>query len=256
MKKLLYFIIFFYGQIVFSQCDDKLMSGTFENIKYILNCPTYTFNKQSNDFKNIDDTLKKRNIKLVKDDYQIIDSLVRYTILKDASPYFKEKLVFSSFEKTYNDSIGNFKNISPKVDLNICKAKYSIYYYFEPIENVKYCIGYAFDKDLRWLNENRRSIIIAYENYDDLKISVEYPSYQQVSPFEKTTICELKKLGKKYLNKEIENLELIFLKDRFYWSMNEKEHFYRGKNSIKNVLINPFNLKEYRVVDVKIYVDF
>lgn len=256
MKSLLHFIIFFYGQITFSQCDDNLLNGTFENIKYILKCPTYSFNEQSNNFKNINDPFKKGNIKLVKDEYQIIDSLVRYTILKEATPYFKERLVFNSFEKTYNDSIQYFKNIGPKVDLNVCKAKYAIYYYFEPIENVKYCIGYAFDKDLKWLKEDRKSLTIAYEKYDDLKISIEYPNYQQVRPFEKTTICELKNLGQKYLNKEIENLELIFLKDKFYWSVNEKDNFHRGENSIKNVLINPSNLAEYQVIDAKVYVDF
>lgn len=256
MKTLLHIIIFLYGQITFSQCDDKLLNGTFENIKYILKCPTYSFNKLSNNFKYINDPFNKGNIKLVKDEYQRIDSLVRYTILKEASPYFKEKLVFSSFEKTFNDSIKNFKNIDPKVNSNACKAKYAIYYYFEPIENVKYCIGYAFDKDLKWLNEDRKSIIIAYENYDELKFSVEYPKYQQIDTFEKTTICELKKLGKKYLNKEIENLELVFLKESFYWSINEKENFHNGENFFNKVLINPSNLKEYQILKAKAYVEF
>ncbi|KAA5534057.1 hypothetical protein [Paenimyroides baculatum] len=254
MKNMLFLLIFFFSYTGFSQCNEKLLSGTFENIKYILKCPTYSYNQESKNFSYIKHPFEKGNIEMVKHDYIKIDSIVKNIILKEASAYFKEKLIFQSFEKVYKDSLDNFKNNALKRDLDKCKVKYSIYYYFEPIENVKYCIGYAFDESLNWIKEDKVSYLVPYD--DEYGKIIEYPIYENVKPFENISICSLKELGKHYLNNDVENLELIFLKESFYWKMNELKLQYRGENIVKSVLINPNDLQDYLIKDANTYVEF
>lgn len=253
MKKTLLIIILFINQLAISQCNEKLLNGTFENIKYVLKCPTYSYNQESKNFSYIKHPFEKGNIEMVKQDYIKIDSIVKNIILKDASNYFWSKLVFQSFDKVYKDSIGSFRNNALKTDLDKCKAKYSIHYYFEPIENVKYCIGYAFDEGLNWIKEDRVSYLVAYD--DEYGKIIEYPSYENVKPFENISICSLKELGKHYLNNDVENLELIFLKGSFYWKMNELKPQSIGENIVKSVLINPSDLKDYIIKDARVYIE-
>jgi len=254
MKRTLLILILFIKQIAFSQCKDQLLSGTFENIKYILNCPTYSYSKESQNFNHIKHPFEKGNVEMVKYDYIKIDSIVKNVILKEASAYFKEKLIFKSFEKVHKDSFDNFKNNALKRDLDKCKVKYSIYYYFEPIENVKYCIGYAFDESLNWIKEDKVSYLVAYD--DEYGKLSEYPNYENVKPFQNISICELKELGNNYLNSDIQNLELIFLKNSFYWKMDELKSESAGENIVKSILINPSNLEDYIIKDARKYIEF
>lgn len=254
MKKTLLVLIILINKFAFSQCEDQLLSGTFENIKYILKCPSYSYNHDSKNFKYLNHPFEKGNIVMVNDDYIKTDSIVKNVTLKDASTYFKEKLVLYSFEVVYNDSISNFKNIGPKKDLDNCKIKYAIFYYFQPIENVKYCIGYGYDENYKWIKEDRVSHLVAYD--DEYGKIMEYPKYENVQAFEAISVCRLKDLGTKYLGTKVKGLELVFLKNSFYWKMNELKPESRGENMIKSVLINPSNLEEYIIKDAKVHIEF
>ncbi len=215
----------------------KKILGTFENIRYTLNCPTYKYSfNYTNNSKELD-ILNHNNIELVNETFIYVDNFIKEYISKSSDLYLLENLNFYSIEIVELFDIESFKNRGSKVIPEKCKIKYSVYYYFEPIQNVKYCIGFAINENMEILNSNN------------------FPS-GSFEPFYQTTICEIKRKASNYLNSEVEDLGLIVSENKFYWSLNEKVNYKQGENKIKNIKIETSNLEKHIITDKVIYVDF
>ena len=227
----------FFCNFVNSQCTEKLILGTFENIKYSLGCPSYKYSYDyTNNSKKLD-VLNHNNIELVNETFIYIDKFIREYISKISNSYLLENLNFYSIDIVDFSSTNNFKYKVPRVVPEECKIKYSVYYYFEPIQNVKYCIGFAINEKMEILNNNN------------------FPN-GVFEPFYQTTICEIKSIASHYLGSEVEDLNLIVSENKFYWSLNEKVNYKQGENKIKNITIESSNLEKYLITEKIYYVDF
>lgn len=219
---------------LYSQCNETLLTGAFEDSS-IFRCPSYIYSYTPHNKNNVVlDILDHNDIELVKNEFQTVSAQIKKIVLKTTNRYFFENLNFYSFEVVCLDSISAFEDKIPFVDLEKCKAKYEINYYFEPIENVKYCVGFLLDESLN---------IIDKSNFPKGKIK----------PFEKKSICEIKDLGRKFLNAEIKELRLIVYKNKFYWSLLEMKNYTEGENFVRNILFESADLSNYVILNKKIY---
>lgn len=227
----------FFSISSFSQCDKNVLTGTFASIPFTLRCPGYQYSFSPHNTTEVLDILDHNDINLVKREFLAVETRIKDHVLKKTNAYFLEHLNFYTLEIVDLDRVDDFKNKVPTMDLTKCPAKYAVDYYFEPIENVKYCVGFALDEKMK---------IISTDNFPKGKIE----------PFQNTTVCALYDLGETYLNLPIADLELIVHKNKFYWSLLEKANYIGGENKRQRVLINTADLSDYLLLDVVHYVDF
>ena len=235
MKKFQLLLLLFYINI-YSQDSKIVLTGTFENVRHILSCPSFSYSFNNSEINDSLDILNDNNIELVMDEYLKVSSTVKDYVLSKTNTYFQDNLEFYSLEIVRPDRLDDFVNRVPKVDGSRCHIKYSIDYYFTPIKNLKYCVGFALDKNLN---------IITPDNFP----------YGEIPPFEETTLLELESLASSYLNKKVEDLELIVVANKFFWRLKESFNYEQGKNIIKEILIDTSNLKSYTIKESEIYVN-
>lgn len=237
MKYLLLFIGVIFSNISYSQCGARLLTGTFDNVRFILPCPAfqYSFTPHNNEVEL--NVLNHNNIDLVKEEFLNVESIVRQHILNKTTNYFLDHLKFYSLDIVSTDRIDDFKHRISSIDMKRCSAKYSIYYYFEPMKNVKYCVGFTLDNTMR---------IITTDNFP----------HGNIEHFQQTTICEIYDLGTKYLKVPTEDLKLIVYNNKFYWSLIEKINYRQGRNQVQKLLIEAANLNNYLTLNEEVYVDF
>ncbi len=237
MNYLLVVLCGFFSMSSFSQCDTKLLTGTFATIPFTLRCPSYQYSFSSQNTTEVLDILDHNDINLVKTEFLAVEARIKDHVLKKTDAYFLEHLNFYTFEIVDLDRVDDFQDKVPTVDLTQCLAKYAMHYYFEPIENVKYCIGFALDEQMN---------VISTDNFPKGKIN----------PFQNTTVCDLYELGETYLNLPTTDLALIVYNNAFYWSLLEKANYERGENKRQRILINTADLSDYLLLDAIFYVDF
>lgn len=237
LNYVLLLIIIFFSSSSFAQCDKKLLTGTFASIPFTLRCPGYQYSFSPHNTTEILDILGHNDINLVKREFSAVEACIKEHVLKNTNAYFLEHLNFYTLEIVDLDRADDFKHRVPTMDLTQCRAKYTIDYYFEPLENVKYCVGFALDEKMN---------IISTDNFPKGK----------VKPFQNTTVCALYDLGEAYLNLPTTDLELIVHKNEFYWSLLEKANYERGENKRQRILISAADLSDYLLLDVVRYVDF
>jgi hypothetical protein len=221
----------------FSQCDRKLLTGTFATIPFTLRCPAYQYSFSPHNTTEVLDILDHNDINLVKTEFLAVEARIKDHVLKNTNAYFLEHLNFYTLEIVDLDRVDDFKNKVPTMDLRQCLAKYAMHYYFEPLKNVKYCVGFALDEKMN---------IISTDNFPKGK----------VKPFQSTTVCALYDLGETYLNFPTTDLALIIYNNAFYWSLLEKSDYEPGENKRQRVLINAADLNDYLLLDAVFYVDF
>lgn len=236
MKKFLLLVLPFIHNISYSQDHKIILTGTFENVRHILSCPSFSYSFNNSEINDSLDILNDNSIELVMDEYIKVSSTVKDYVLSKTSTYFQDNLEFYSLEIVRPDRLDDFANRVPKVDSSRCHIKYSINYYFVPIIGLKYCVGFALDKNLN---------IITPDNF---------PS-GEIPPFEETTILQLETLASTYLNKKVEDLELAVIENKFFWRFKESINYEQGKNIVKEISIDASNLKSYSIKESEIYVD-
>ncbi|WP_158963227.1 hypothetical protein [Myroides fluvii] len=237
MQYSILFISIFFSISSFSQCDQKILTGSFDTTVFSLRCPAYQYSFSPHNTTEVLNILDHNDINLVKSEYLTVEARIKDRVLSKTNAYFLAHLNFYTLEIVDLDRVEDFKYRVPTMDLTQCPAKYVVHYYFEPLENVKYCVGFALDDKMK---------IISTDNFPK----------GQIKPFQNTTVCALYDLGAKYLNLPTADLDLIVYKNKFYWSLVEKVNYKSGQNKQQKVIINAADLSDYIILDEVVSVDF
>ncbi|MDR2221668.1 MAG: hypothetical protein LBE34_02900 [Flavobacteriaceae bacterium] len=138
-----------------AQCTNynKLkIGGDYNSDSYIDVCPTYKF---SPDAKYSDigyfylDRPQSFVPKYVVGVQESLEKKLEGLIGED----FSKKLTYKGVSISYYDSIAKFHARYPVVDLLKCKTKYFFYYEFEPVKEVKFCVGIALDDNQKIISD-------------------------------------------------------------------------------------------------------
>lgn len=199
---------------VFSQCkyyDNLKVGGNFNSSEYIDHCPTYKFSvdaeKSDVGYHYLDRpmSLAPENIGEVRSN---LEKLLSEKIGKDLA----DKLVFKSVAISYYDSIAKFHARYPVVDMSKCKTKYFFFYDFEPVKDVKYCVG------------------IALDDYQQIISELQFPEEEEKKILDPSlTVCKVVEIAKA-TGTPIEPIESV----SFEFDENKKEFFWVVRQKIVN----------------------
>lgn len=200
--------------IIFSQCkyyDKLIVGGNFNSSEYIDHCPTFKFSvdagKSDVGYYYLDRPmdLAPSNIDEIKSN---LEALLSEKIGKD----FVDKLSFKSVAISYYDSISKFHARYPVVDMSKCKTKYFFFYNFEPIKDVKYCVG------------------IALDDYQQIISELLFPEEEEKRILDsELTVCKVIEIAKE-AGPSIEPIESV----SFEFDPNKKEFFWVVRQQIVN----------------------
>jgi hypothetical protein len=155
--------------------------------------------------------LDDNDIKVVEKEILPIKKKLEKKIIEYAGYDFFSKLEFYDVDITYPDSIAQFTDRMPSVDMEKCKAKYAFQYYFRPIKGIKYCVGFALDENLNIISE------------------FNFPRKNKKNRIkENVTICDLYKIAEKELSSNLfEQIDFEFDTelDKFWWVVEIKHNF-------------------------------
>ncbi len=201
--------------------DEKIikLGGEFDFIKYQHRCAIYKFSKNGDKSEKWN-TLNPNDIEKISKIVEPIKQTLENRIMEYSNSDFFNRLSFSSVDVNFKDSIANFEN---RNNIHrICNSKYYFYYYFKPVNKVKYCIGFAV---------NEKGEILSKFNF---------PSKSDYKNIDRTLdVNKVLKIARSYKNiKPIKEITFEYDKKqkRFYWLIKQKEKRIKANRYKYNVL--------------------
>lgn len=151
-----HFVLGFCSFSVSAQCveeDNVTYGGDWNFVEYIHLCPTYVFSyggDTSTVWNIIADPIDMHQAPA---EVHKIKSTVDDAMKAYVDTTFYSQIRFESVEVVYPGRISEFLDGGRHVTLEFCKAKYFLYYEYEPTSWAKYHIGVAVDSTGKTLNE-------------------------------------------------------------------------------------------------------
>jgi hypothetical protein len=224
----------------FAQCDDKPkieFGGDFGFVKYMFNCPSYTFAYNGDTSKKWNVLNNHIDINQAPKKVLLFKKMVEKTIKNYSGNKFFSDLRFYDVDVNYPEKFQAFKDSGRSGMLHkYSKAKYFYYYRFGPNDTASYLIGVAV---------NKTGKIISPFTFPSKK------DYKQID--KKFTYCELIDIARK-VQKDIDpiadiRLEYDPMHKNFYWRIRRKlVNETEGLNKVCLVEINAANLMDAKPV--------